>query len=180
MGLYFAINVVNVNQHLGAVHTKCWSKYAFSSFFALKAEKGSKSKKFDAKFSKKKQVLTRILVQTPKCWSRVIIFANNVYESLLTAKNSIFYHIFMWALHEPLVRKMKKVLFWSISSIFHCFWPCEHMRWSKYTTVHRNLAVPGITNLNHQKLLKWSFWKHDCFKDMGRLEVKSGSKYWLI
>ena len=34
----------------------------------------------------------------------------------------------MWALHESLVRMMKKVSFWSFSIVFYCFQPCERMR----------------------------------------------------
>ena len=39
-----APGVVYFDQRLGAAHFKCWSKYAFSTFFRQKAEKGIKSK----------------------------------------------------------------------------------------------------------------------------------------
>ena len=41
-------SVVYFNQHLGAAHSKCWSKKLFSANFVLK-----KSNKFAAKFCKK-------------------------------------------------------------------------------------------------------------------------------
>ena len=40
------------DQRLGALHSKCWSKSAFSMFFVQKNRNRKKSKKFDAKFSK--------------------------------------------------------------------------------------------------------------------------------
>ena len=41
---------VYFDQCLGASHSKCWFKYAFSmSFFAKKLKKGRKNKKFEAK-----------------------------------------------------------------------------------------------------------------------------------
>ena len=46
-------HVVYFNQHLGAAHSKCWSKYVFLAFFVLKSYENAKSKKFAAKFSKK-------------------------------------------------------------------------------------------------------------------------------
>ena len=42
--------VVYFDLHLGAVHSKHWSNYAFSMFFVQKAEKGRKSKKIYAKY----------------------------------------------------------------------------------------------------------------------------------
>ena len=45
--------VVYFEQHLGAAHSECWSKYAFSAFVGDKAEKSRKSKKFVAKSNKK-------------------------------------------------------------------------------------------------------------------------------
>ena len=40
----------------------------------------------------------------------------------------IFYHISMWALHEPLKHMMKKVCFWIFWSIFYCSPPHKCMR----------------------------------------------------
>ena len=40
------------DQCLGGAHFKHWTKYALSTFFAKKAEKGRKCKKIDAIFAK--------------------------------------------------------------------------------------------------------------------------------
>ena len=48
--------VVNFDQRLGAAHAKCRSKHSFSVFFLQKSLKTQKSKKFTAKFCKKKTV----------------------------------------------------------------------------------------------------------------------------
>ena len=49
----FKTGFVYFNPCLGPAHSERWSKYAFSTFLSKKAEKGRKSKKFDAKFRKK-------------------------------------------------------------------------------------------------------------------------------
>ena len=46
-------SVVYFDQHLGAAHSKHWSKYAFVTFLLKIAKKMQKRKKFAAKFSKK-------------------------------------------------------------------------------------------------------------------------------
>ena len=45
--------VVYFNQCLNAAHSKCWSKYVFLFVLCKKAEKGRKSKKFEANFFEK-------------------------------------------------------------------------------------------------------------------------------
>ena len=42
--------VVNFNQSVGAVHSKRWGKYGFSTFFMKKLKEGRKSKKIWANF----------------------------------------------------------------------------------------------------------------------------------
>ena len=72
--------VVNFDQRLGAAHAKCRSKQSFSVFFLQKSLKTQKSKKFTAKFCKKKQFflgikqLTSVLVQISKtCFFRILL-----------------------------------------------------------------------------------------------------------
>ena len=47
-----APTVAYFDQRLGAVHSNCWLKYAFSTFFTQKAEKEEKARKLRQNLAK--------------------------------------------------------------------------------------------------------------------------------
>ena len=55
-------------------------------------------------------------------------------------KSKLFQSFSSWALHKPLVRMMKKILFSWFLNVFHRFWPCKRMGkhvFAGWNTQHR-------------------------------------------
>ena len=97
-----------------AENTGKWEKIAFPSYTQEAYKRLTKKNEENSK------------------WATSIWVSPSFWESLPNRWPTNFFFIFLrfssCALHEPIVQMMKKILFYSFSTVFDCFRPCERVR----------------------------------------------------
>ena len=102
--------------HMVEIGWKHWKmrKNSLSIIHTRGSQKANEEKRRKFQMSNQHLGVTQLLGVTPNRWPTNFFF--------------IFLRFSSCALREPLMQMMKKILFYSFSSVFDCFRPCERVR----------------------------------------------------